>query len=437
MLQGKEVSVEAADQGLQEILEAAQCQDAVQLYLKETCGMATTSDLISYFGKATYEQEVTELLKAKFPVADGFPIETQRLYITRVRAAYRIATEVGDRVASKAAAPPEEQSSDLERPLDSKTVEQLDKRWDAVHPFKFISQMRPSPPFRNRIFREIQARTCKLVPVEKVRSVHDHKTTHEPTALPVGGSQPDGGRLVFEVAKKTNRHIANVVEYLAALQILMRTYAYCGSHQVPSSGAALLVQGTPKTVTYFSYGAALQYVDEVTAAVMAIGLPNEHDRLIWLRRRDEQIRTEMVANMNEGTPGDEALATAWSKFKHVWIMRDSASAVPQTDALAVWEPPRGQVRQRDEAGGKGGGKEKRQKGGQQQQTQEHPPKTANITRNRIKLCGAFNAKKGCVAKERQCPQRARRWCSLILADGTICEGKDHGAPDHFKLRGSR
>ena len=83
-------------------------------------------------------------------------------------------------------------------------------------PFNFGTAMKAAPPFRNRLFREIRNQTCKLVPVEKVRSVEDYKTTHEPHALPVGGAQPDGGRLVFEVEKKKNRQVNGVLEYFTA-----------------------------------------------------------------------------------------------------------------------------------------------------------------------------------------------------------------------------
>ena len=389
MIEAVSINVATNDQGLAEILKQAQVQEEVVEYITTTCELNTTTDLLNYFPKATFETEVADLIKDKFGVTPSRPVERQRLYISRLRSAFQLAHEVRDRIIKAKDQPDDDnQNPDIERPLDAKTVVALEVAWKAVHPFKFIPQRCAAPAFRNRVYREIKTASCKVIPVEKVRTVDDTRSTQEPATHQVGSSNPDGGRLLFEVAKKTTRTVRSVFDYLTSLTILMRTYAYCGTHQVPATGATLLRDsGSARLVTFFSYSAALTYVDELTAAVQSIEIA-DHEKLAWLRRRDETVRSEMASLINEGTPGDEALQSAFSKYKHMFIMRDTAAAASMTSALAVWEP-HGTKRPREEArGNKGQSKGKGKKG-----KDENPMRRASQVRG-IKLCGAFNAPTG-------------------------------------------
>ena len=54
---------------------------------------------------------------------------------------------------------------------------------------------------------------------------------------------------------------------------------------------------------------------------------------------------------------------------------------------------------------------------------------------KARLCGAWNSHKGCTRGEAQCPQRALHRCSVILADGTICQARDHPAVEHYYVVG--
>ena len=327
------IQTNTPDQGLKQILKSCNCQDAISEYITSS-GMATTSDFLGFFTQAAFETEIADLLRSKFEVTADFKLEQQKFFISRTRAAYKLALEVVAQVKSDSMKPPEELNPDLERPLDEKTIKDLTARWDAMHPFSFVTSMKAAPPFRNRLFREIRNKSCKLVPVEKVKSVDDYKTSHEPTALPVGGAQPDGGRLIFEVAKKKIRRINSTLEYFTALRILMRTYAFCGSHVVEASGAAML-DGAARKVVFFTYGAAINYIDELTTTLLAMGLQSEPERLAWVRYRDEAIRTEWVNLMNDGTPGDEALTTAVSKHRHLYNMKDALSTASQVEPTAI------------------------------------------------------------------------------------------------------
>ena len=208
----------------------------------------------------------------------------------------------------------------------------------------------------------------------------------------------------------------------------MGTYAYVGSHMAQSTGENMLRTEAPRFVPFFTFENTLRYCDQVMHHVIKINIP-EGDKLNWLRRRDEQVRTDMCAFLNDGLPGDEALQQAMAKHNHLWIMRDH---------LVAANPPgqaRGQVRPRDEGtntgkGGKGG---KGGKNGKQQRLPQ-PNHTGQIKIQSMykgqKVCGAFNSVRGCTPNERGCPQRGQHICGYIRPDGATCGDRTHGATFH-------
>ena len=435
MISSATVDVQAGDQGLDQILTQADVQQPLKDYLVNVCKIKTATDLLGYFAAGSFEAEIETIVKARFPVTEstetvtGFPMEEQRLYVARARASFRLALQVQERVVADNAKPKDDGGNpDLERPLDNHTIAELEKTWKDLGNPKFINELRPAPAFRNRVFREIKANANKLIPVEKAKSQDDDKYKSEPADVPVGGTMPDGSRLVLETTRRANRVVSTPLEYIAALRLIVGCYAYCGSHMVQSSGEALL-QGGSRNVRYFSWQALLKYCDEVM--IYAVGAPvhSEAERLSWTRRRDEMIRTEMAALMNEGISGDESLGTAMSKFHHMWVMQDrSVAAPPVVQPMAIMGQQMGSggtKRGREETGGsaKGKGKDKDKK-----PRTDLGPRTASTSGGQ-KLCGAFNARKGC-ANERSCPQRARHVCSFIWPDGTVCLRTDHGATGH-------
>ena len=410
----------------------ADAQQEMRDYFVKTCGIRTATDFLGYFAAGAFEAEIAEVVKSKFPVKEAaenvpaFTAETQRLYVARARAAFRLATQVKDRVVAESSKPKEEVHPDLERPLDNQTIQELEKTWKDLSNPKFINELRPAPAFRNRVFRELKTLNNKLIPVEKAKSQDDDKYKHEPTDVPVGGVMPDGTRLVLEHTRRSHRIVGSCLEYVAALRLIMGTYAFCGSHMVQSTGEALL-RDAARQVRFFTWAAMLRYCDEVMLYAVGAPVNSETERLSWIRRRDEMIRTEMAALMNEGIPGDEALATSCSKFHHMWIMRDQMTvAPPVVQQLAIMDYNPGAKRDREEPkGGKGKGKGKDK---DKRPRTDNGPRLAS-THNSQKLCGAFNSKRGC-PNEKSCPQRARHVCSVILPNGSVCLRTDHGATGH-------
>ena len=425
MLQSQQpIDVSVPDQGLAQILQAVSLQDPVTKYLTEACAVKNTTDLLMYFSKATYEAEIKEVIAGKFVIAEGLPVELQRLYISRTRAAFKLAIDTDNKVQAEANKPPPPQDADhpdLERPLDAATIEKLDAGWTELHKWKFISHMRPAPQFRDRVFRQLRTMGAKLIPVEKAKSMEETRIASEPIELPIGESGSDGAKLIYQTAHKTSRQIHNSLEYVTALRVVMNTYAYCGSHKVTAK------DDESKTIVFFPWEVALGYVDEVTMAILAMTLHTEADKVVWVRRRDEQVRSEMVALINDGFSGGEALKTAWTKFAHMWIMRDTAGVA--TSSADDHQDQRGQVRGRDGPTGKGKGKEDKRP---RQQAPDYAGQVKTGTKDRYgrKFCGAYNAKKGCSRHEKDCPQRGKHLCNVVMPNGDLCQSSRHIASTH-------
>ena len=426
MMLAQAVDVTGEDQGLNAVLDARQVQAVVKTYLTAGCGIGTTTDFLGYFMEQTFETEIKTLLEAKFPVGDpskdeGVAMETQRLYISRLRGAYRLALEVDKRIKQEAALPQppkDEEANDLEKPMDPTSIERLDSTWTATHQLKFINFMKPAPQFRNKMFRELHMRTARLLQVEKVQSLEDNRLASEPEKVDIGAFTSDGSKLVLESARNLKRKVTDCLEYLTALRILMQTYAYVGSHMVPSA------TDPDRQIVFFPLEVAVAYVDETTMCTVAMRTLTERDRLDWLRKRDEQVRGEMVALINEGCSGGEALTRASQKLAHIWLIRDGATAVSSGEG----SERRGQTRPRSEQGGKSQGKnaDNAKKG----RTDALGGVKRVTTYNGTKYCGAFNGKKGCVWNEQNCPQHAKHMCSVVLPSGEICRSTRHGAAGH-------
>ena len=100
--------------------------------------------------------------------------------------------------------------------------------------------------------------------------------------------------LVYEHTKPQTRQIHTLLEYFAALRLIMHTYAYGGGHRVES-------KLFPGTHVVFPFGTALEYHDIALHKTLEIAIP-EHARLRWVRYRDQRTRDEMAQLINEGMP---------------------------------------------------------------------------------------------------------------------------------------
>lgn len=95
----------ATDRGLPEILNQCVVPAEVVTYLKDVCGISSLQLLLSYVVREQFETEWAEVFKTKFvEKTEGealFTKEQQRLYITKVRAAYNVTLTAESPIAER------------------------------------------------------------------------------------------------------------------------------------------------------------------------------------------------------------------------------------------------------------------------------------------------------------------------------------------------
>ena len=131
--------------------------------------------------------------------------------------------------------------------------------------------------------------------------------------------------------------------------------------------------------------------------------------------RDEKTRATMAHLINEGYPGGEAIETAMVKHAHFWDMEDKTVAADTSSSLASIrdaeamgshdQAPRGHKRPAETKGAKGN---------------SAGMKFAQVDAKRVRICGAWNGKKGC---RETCPRGQRHCCNIVAPDGKACEGR--------------
>ena len=220
------------------------------------------------------------------------------------------------------------------------------------------------------------------------------KRVVEPERLPV---IPGSSALVYEHTKPQTRQISTLLEYFAALRLIMHTYAYGGGHSVESR----LYPGTQ--VVFFPFGTALEYHDTALHKTLEIAIP-EHAKMRWVRTRDQRTRDEMAQLINEGMPGGEAIVTAMEKYKHLWDMEDKTVAADTSTSLMMSDgerhrSPSRTPRARTSRKGKGGDNAT-------QAVSIRGNRQAQRDSNKRTICGQFNGRKGCTKTE-GLPQKAK------------------------------
>ena len=125
-------------------------------------------------------------------------------------------------------------------------------------------------------------------------------------------------QLLVQTHYPRRRVVEGSLEYISALRVVMGCYSYVGSFTVSREG---------KNLVFFPWQDALAYADSCMSQALIMGrkLKSEGALVAWLRRRDELIRADMAARINdlsEELTGAEALAKAMEEHKHLWNMKD-------------------------------------------------------------------------------------------------------------------
>ena len=169
-------------------------------------------------------------------------------------------------------------------------------------------------------------------------------------------------------------------------------------------------------------------------------LKSEGALVAWLRRRDELIRADMAARINDLSDeltGAEALAKAMEEHKHLWNMKDEEVA-----ANTSWEIGSTLVEQftvpmhlETEADSSTNSRKRRRIGQESDVVKAWPrrhPDGRWVTQfkgggNLPKLCVEFNA--GRCTYGNKC-KKGLHACGVMMGPSKLCMSKAHGACNH-------
>ena len=430
-LSAESVDSTQPDGGLAGVFAAAGVPEEVKTYLTETCMVKNVDNFLDYVVRKKFEEEISEIVKAKFAISETFTHESQRLYISKLRGAYRVALLVEESAHNQRAKKANDQTeTDLERPLDPDTVKDIKAAWRARHTWDPVDTIRAAPHLRNRVYREFHNATMTLMQVEKAQHLKASRIPKERKRHPLGTSSED--TLYIETAAVYKRKVNTPLEYYAALRTIMGLYAYCGTFEVQSKSSP------GSKVLFFSWQDAITYVDESMHNVLTIAIPEEA-KLHWWRTRDETVRTEMAALVNDQWPAGEALKEAVKANAHHWEMADAVVAAPEDGDEDVDMEPRHGARPQ-QAAGKGRGKRPRVGGGSSSRGSQGGGSFHMVNGRAIrkittdsrgtKYCGAWNSERGCTRNQADCPQEAVHACNVSVAKGKACGDPKHTCAGH-------
>ena len=339
--------------------------------------------------------------------------------------------------------------------------------------------MSPARKFRDKVYNQFQAGAAQLHTVEMAISSELESTTpadkQKTTSLSGQDHTPteEDPQVLLRFGVPRKRHVDCLLEYFAALRLLMGLYAYVGANEITVEVRTPSGAVEQRRQPWMGWKACLASHDTLMANTLQMRNwmkadkqtkhEPEHIReaklLHWLRRRDELIRNFMTNQINKGWSGDEALKAAQDEYRWMWNMADGAqaTALPAlTDgALSVEEimeralAARGSGSGGSAGGGGGGGAaprerpQKRPRGQDgDQHAQDWPRKRTDakgelwvtnihhLLENGKVPCKFFNSRAGC--KNNRCPDA--HVCAVKTGLKSICGQRGHSSMNHWAGR---
>ena len=236
---------------LQNVFREAETPQELQDFLENTLDITSVGDFVEYVVRANYQEEWRNLVAGAFPVrprveaveatedapatpaVNAFTDIDQRKLVAKMRNTYKVALGAEkEEEDTKKKAREDQVAEDMEKPLDPDLKRQVASLW--THDWQPISSMKAAPKFANRVIREFRALCVTNHTVEKAVTLLQAKRIVEPERLPVIPGLTGSSALIYEHDKPQTRQIHTLLEYFAALRLIMHTYAYAGGHRVES-----------------------------------------------------------------------------------------------------------------------------------------------------------------------------------------------------------
>ena len=429
----KMISMNDADGGLKSCLKEAEVHEKLQERLMSTeeegCGFKTLRDFATSYTELDYIAELDALWKSQ-EETKKVRVHRGRLLSAWLAAHHAIknlesATPGGSTGGSHAA-----ELIDWESPLDDRDREEMGEEWKKRYSLPLDAHVLPGDPLENRIYREFRRFALTVTRIEKMKSVLHERQPDKVVETAVSS------RCKMVENLGTSFSPSSVIDYYFGLRTLANAWARAGNYEVDS-----MTKENAK-VLMMPLNVGIDYADRCLRISSTGGIvPVE--QLDWLRRKDFLTRTLMANLIREKWPAGEALSKAITDSAQDWaIVRnaevvgphegilDAAYKTDNPDISMPWGP-RGNAgnssRKRSRSRGDGGGYE----------NGKNKNKSYKVGSLRVmgpggKICGAFNSKKGCFAKNgKKCPQNGKHVCAYVVSEhGDICGESSHGFCNH-------
>ncbi len=396
------VDVHANDRGLLSCLQAASVHENVIKYLQDTIKIVTLEDFIHVVSQADYEKELAEIVaQTSFATKVADQLVPDKLQVARLRAAYRAGVE-----ALKIADQPASNEPDM--PVAPQAVAELEREWRTVYGthLVFDVHLTPADALLARYHREFRRKSATCIPLGKMKSTLADKKPKDDRVISLGAE------VRIQLDQKDDVVISSVIDAYFALRVNSNAWAYAGNFMTESAVES------GKKVRFFSFQEALDYADFAMRMTMQYGAGSR----TWMIERDHLTRGKVATLMRRGFPGTEALKQALMETYLDWRTPNSRVSSPPKSS----QPSESSGQRR----GTRRGRSRSPKVPNRELPEEERAKiqTVSTLPGGIKLCKAFNDKRGC--NNKRCEDAHR--CDIRMPNGKGCGGQHPRARHNFE-----
>ena len=356
------------------------------------CGLETIADFASAFTESTYEKALEDV---------GKKVKASVLGISRIRTAWLLArTELKRGCDNRSNISPEEDwDAPLSEEVETKRADDFKKAYDGL---AFDTESMPSAALIGRLYREFTKRKVSIYPLRKVKSEADSKAASGKRQRKLA----DDITIQFGSEPTTTQdgECNSSLEVLWQLRLLTHGWVLAGTEVMEDPTSR-----TGKKTRMCHLTDAISYHDFVARKASEHPGP-EALKVHWLMDRDCQTRSKARSLVFEGYPWGVALRIA--KDTHCLVLWNvGIPGIPQRQLASGPERARSMSLPR-----KSGPKKPTKSGGKEGKA------TAGKDWRQQRKCPRFNGRKGCTARERDCPEKALHVCYK-------CGDWRHGAAD--------
>jgi len=428
--------------------EASVDEDVVKFMMEAEAGpqIECPADLAKLWTEATStDGPATDILANLTPPIDKAGFKGRRL-IGRLLTAwdYAKADHAGHAVALAAPEVPEIEPAFEDGPwpearkgLCTKAVR------DAYGGLSFDLDQVPNDMIMNRLDRMFRDRKTALLQLDKMRHQAEHEliiaaVPKEQELLTTGTTSlfmRSGAKDLPEIP------LGSIEQVLHALQVMSNGWVLLGTG-TKDSKLKNKPDGTPEQVREWGLTEGMAwpaFCRRMAQGAMKLG-DSEGQVVRYLRVRERQTRQLAVKLWSEEAwPWGEAMVKVWQQEMAVlWTVTMQSNAFGfQVSIPGLTDKTfdmNSNKRQRFDDwshpdASSSNGPPRRERGGRNQQQPQQQQHQGDLPSSQLQawmLCTAFNSKKGCTHKGRDCPQQKQHRCSFVTASGP-CGAKGHGA----------